>query len=395
MISFEMIAMAWSAITANKVRSLLSMLGIIIGVSTVIGVVGIGVGAQKQIAEQFKNLSATSIIVVPNRGTTIESRLSIDDVENVLKNSPFLVTGSASLSGNVTVAYSRESESVSLLGVDESFFDLANLELLSGRLFSPIDISMREKSVVLGFNIAETLFRAPLQSIGQTVTLNGRKMTVIGVLQSNGANSFGTSYDDSLYTPYTTAEKNILGQNARVRLTFLARHVDIIKLAEEDVSSILRELHGLRENQEDDFRVFDPGSIVASATQAAQIMSFVLTSVAAIVLLVSGIGIMNVMFVTVAERTKEIGIMKAIGARQYDILSQFLLEAIMLCVTGGVIGILLGQGIIKALQQFGAAYSLTGILIGFLFSLFVGLFFGFYPALKASRLDPVDALRSE
>jgi len=176
---------------------------------------------------------------------------------------------------------------------------------------------------------------------------------------------------------------------------FNAYSVDEIKIAEEEVVDLLRKNHRLREGKDNDFRIFDPGSIVSSAQESSKTLTFLLAAVSIIVLIVSGIGIMNVMFVTVAERTREIGILKAIGAQQKDILAQFLLEAIMLSVTGGLIGILIGNSVIPFLKEYQAAYSLSAILLGFGFSVLVGIFFGFYPALKASRLDPVDALRSE
>ncbi|MCF7812534.1 ABC transporter permease [Candidatus Gracilibacteria bacterium] len=381
---------------ANKIRTFLSTLGVIIGVATIIGVVGIGLGAQQQVAEQFKNLSVTSIVVVPSRGGNISSRLSEADLDIVVEKSPFIDRGSISITGNATVSFGKESEEGSILGIDENFFTLSNLEVEHGRLFTREDIFSRAKKVVLGHEIADLLFEEnPSSAVGQTMTIGRRKMEVIGVLKENGANSFGTSYDDSVYAPYDTAEKNILGQGGRIRLVFLAKDVAMMALAEEDVTAILREEHRLKDYQEDDFRVFDPGSIVESATATAKVLSFVLTSVAAIVLLVSGIGIMNVMFVIVAERTKEIGVLKAIGAQKKDILSQFLLESVILCLCGGLIGALLGQAVVYFLRDYGAVYSVFAVVLGFSFSVFVGIFFGFYPALQASKLDPVDALRSE
>ena len=370
------------------------MLGIIIGVSTVIAVVGIGIGAKKQIEEQYKNLSVTSIIVFPSRGTA-NSKLSVEDVPFVLSKSQFVESGTASISGNVAVSLGKESENVSLMGVTSNYFDLSNLNIKYGDLLTEEQESGRAKVVVLGYTIAETLFGNPELAVGQTVSIGRRKFNIVGVLEENGSSSFGTSYDDSLYAPFSTAEKSVLGEKAQVRIVFLGREVETLSFAEEEIINLLREKHKLRDGKEDDFRVRDPGSMVASAKESTDTMSFLLTAVATIVLVVSGIGIMNVMFVTVAERTKEIGILKAIGAQQKDILEQFLLESVILSLVGGVIGIILGQMTIPFLQDYGAEYSFSAVLLGFGFSVLVGIFFGFYPALKASKLDPVDALRSE
>ncbi len=206
------------------------------------------------------------------------------------------------------------------------------------------------------------------------------------------------SYDNSIYVPYSTAEKSLLGTSKRIMLTVLADNIDVKDLAFDELTEILRDAHNLRDDKEDDFRLMNAGSVIGAAQSTASTMTILLTSVAAIVLLVSGVGIMNVMFVTVAERTKEIGVAKAIGGKQSDILMQFLLESMILSIVGGLIGIALGQAILPLIEKFAhmsVAASLWGVILAFSFSVIVGIFFGFYPALKASKLDPVDALRSE
>lgn len=386
--------MAFEALISNKFRTLLSMLGIIIGVSTVIGVVSIGAGAKAKIEEQFKNLSVTSIVVFPTRGSG-SSRLSEEDLKTVLAESKFTNEGNARVSGSGSIAFGKEQTNATIMGVTENFFEISNLKIQTGETFTLLDNQNREKIIILGSTLAETLFETADNALGKTVKVNNRQFTVTGVLKENGSSTFGTSYDDTAYAPINTAQQNILGNNAQVQLVFLAREVDLMDLAQEEITAILRKAHRLRDNQEDDFRLRDPGSIVSSATETSDTLAFLLISVASMVLLVSGIGIMNVMFVTVAERTKEIGVLKAIGAKQKDILTQFLLESVMLSVTGGVLGIILGMSIIPLLKDYGAVQSLNGAILGFSFSVIVGIFFGFYPALKASKLDPVDALRSE
>ena len=397
--SGELFRMAFQALLANKTRSMLSMLGIIIGVSTVIAVVGIGLGAQKQVEDQFKNLSVTTLIVFPSRGRAGSSKLDAEDLRDVLDQASLVESGTSMYRGNGDVAGNGESGSYTVMGTNSDFFTYSNLPLTAGRTFITSEEENRGRVTVIGYSIAAELFGEdfdPQSIIGQTVTIAAKKMEIIGVLESNGRSAGFLSYDNSVFIPYTTAEKVILGSKGSLTLFFNAYTVEELTLAQEEVTQILRAIHNLRDSQEDDFRVRDAGSMVASAQESSQTLTFLLTAVSAIVLLVSGIGIMNVMFVTVAERTKEIGVLKAIGAKQKDILAQFLMEAVILSMIGGCIGIALGNGVIPFLEEkYEAVYSVRAMVLGFSFSVIVGIFFGFYPAFKASRLDPVDALRSE
>lgn len=393
---FELVIMAIESLLANKIRTLLSMLGIIIGVSTVIAVVGIGLGAEKKIADQFKNLSVNSLLVFPNRGGAASSKLGEEDVDFVLENAQFINQATAIISGKESFSFGKEETNASIQGSDINFFEIANLEIEYGRIYTAEEIKNRKKVVVLGSGVATELNEEnPKALIGKMISIAKKKTEVIGILKENGS-SFGPfSYDDTGFAPFSTTERNYLGRNTQVQLMFLANEVDVLPFAQEELITLLRQNHKLKDSKADDFRVRDAGSMVASAQDSTQTMTMLLTGVATIVLIVSGIGIMNVMFVTVAERTKEIGIMKAIGAKQKDILIQFLLEAIILSMLAGIIGILLGQLMIPLLESFEAIYSFTGVVLSFCFSVLVGVFFGFYPALKASKLDPVEALRSE
>ncbi len=392
----ELLAMAWKSLLANGARTILSMLGIVIGVATVIAVVGIGVGAKQAIEQQFKNLSVNSLIVMGTGGRGASTRVTEDDVPFVLRNSTLIKKGTAMASGSATVTYAKEEVSGSIIGAQSSIFDLQSLEIEFGALFDDAAVSARSNIAVLGQTIAETLFDDISQNaVGKTITVSGRKMEVIGVLKENGSGMGGMSPDDTVYLPYSTAQARVLGNNARIMLMFHATSPAVIPLAQDELTQLLRENHRLRDSVEDDFRVMDAGSMVSSATESTDTMSFLLTSVAIIVLIVSGIGIMNVMFVTVAERTKEIGIMKAVGAQKHDILMQFLMEATVLSMIAGIIGVGLGYGILPFLGDYGAVISPEGGLLGFCFSVVVGIIFGFVPALQASNLDPVDALRSE
>lgn len=397
---FEILRMAFESLLSNKVRTALSMLGIVIGVSTVIAVFAVGQGAQNAVNEQFQGLSANSIIIMSQRGrgTTGSSNLKASDAEVIAEKATYVADITAIVRGNGDASFGSESASLSLTGVQDNYFRMSSLELEKGRLISAEDVTNKEKYAVLGSGAVESLFVNGEDPIGQFIKISGKQIEVIGVIKETGRNMGPMSMDDAIYLPYTTAEKSVLGGNASVMINATANDVANVEAATTEIEEILRAEHKLKITQENDFNTMDAGSMVESAQESAKLMTVLLTAIAAITLLVSGIGIMNVMFVTVAERTKEIGIARAIGGKQMDILSQFLLESVILSMLGGIIGIGIGLGAIPLMSKFNlvaVAFSWTGPLIGFTFSVVVGVFFGFYPAFKASRLDPVDALRSE
>jgi putative ABC transport system permease protein len=401
----EIVKMAFESLLANKTRSFLSMLGIIIGVSTVIAVFAIGQGARDAVTKQYEGLSANSILIMSNmgrgdmgRGAAASSKLKASDAQVILDNTTHVKTAVGSMQGKATVSYNSDSSSLTVIGSTAGYFDASSLKLASGRFFTDQETTDNAKVAVLGSGVLSTFSMDSASIVGQTVTIAGKPFDVIGVLQEKGTSMGPFRVDDSIIIPDTTAEKSVLGTQGMVMLNTQIDSVDNVGIATSEISVALRTEHKLKDTQEDDFNMMDAGSMVSSAEASASLMSTVLTLIAAITLLVSGIGIMNVMFVTVAERTKEIGIAKAIGGKKGDILSQFLLESIILSAIGGLIGILIGQIAIPVISYFNLmamSVSASGPILGFSFSAIVGVTFGFYPAFKASRLDPVDALRSE
>ena len=394
--------MAFESLWSNKTRTFLSMLGIIIGVTTVIAVFAIGQGAQKSVDEQFSGLSAKTIMVMgqSGRGNTASSKLSIEDVQAIREQSTNISIATGITQGSSSVSYNSNESSFVLIGADLEYYELSKLELSEGRFFTQEEVDSKDKIVLLGSGVVDELYEEGENPVGSIVIISNKRFEVFGVFVETGSVMGRISKDDSVYLPYSTVE-NLLGNKAKIMLTIEADTVENVAIATEEITLILRTEHKLKDGTVDDFHIMDAGSMVGAAQDSAKLMSLLLTAIAAITLLVSGIGIMNVMFVTVAERTKEIGIAKAIGGKQTDVLGQFLMESVILSMIGGLCGIFFGQLFIFIVSNtslvsiIALSSTFTGPLIGFSFSVLVGVFFGFYPALKASRLDPVDALRSE
>jgi putative ABC transport system permease protein len=381
--------MAWRSIRGNKLRSFLTMLGMIIGVSSVIVLVSIGRGSSEQVTSQINQLG-TNLLTV-NVMNSDEVKLTVEDM-NKFRELSGVKDIAPIVSGRVNVKQGTASAQVSLIGTTASYEAVRDVNVSSGRFLSDIDIEYRQKIVVLGATIAQTLFGFG-DPVGQYVQIDGTSFKVVGVLASKGG-SLGQSGDDVILMPLSTAQ--------RLTKTMNIQTVYIQADKASDVNFVMVEakrlLAHLFPNNEDSYSVFNQQDLMETVSSVADTMTLMLGGIAGISLLVGGIGIMNIMLVSVSERTKEIGIRKAVGAKHRHILLQFLVEAVVLSSCGGAIGVVLGFGVgqvLKSVMGMTISYSPSVSLLAFLFSLLVGVVFGVFPANKAAKLDPIQALRYE
>ncbi len=401
----NLIRTAMKSILKNRMRSLLTSLGIIIGVSAVIVMVAIGEGSQAQIAQTMNMLGTDLIIAFPassrmggvSRGAGSFNRFTFDDVEKIKLEAQYIRAVSPVVTSGGQIIGGGKNWSTSIFGVTPDYFTIRKWEIKTGEFFTDRDDRARRKVCLLGNTVAEQLF--PDQDpIGQKVRIRNTPFTVIGVLRSKGQSAAGADQDDVILAPSTTVLYRLKGGQNLNMINASAISSDRVAQAQEEMTAILRRSHRIDPGEEDDFMLRTQAEITEAASAASKVMTMLLGAVAGVSLVVGGIGIMNIMLVSVTERTREIGIRMSVGARGSDILIQFLSEAVVLSLSGGLIGIVLSVIICTSLNQFTSYYTVISpqiVLISALFSAAVGVFFGFYPARKAAGLNPIDALRYE
>jgi putative ABC transport system permease protein len=404
------IPMAVSALQTNKLRTGLTALGVIIGVAAVVTMMAIGAGAQSRVAEQIRSLGANLIIVLSGSitsggvrlGSGSQLTITEEDARAIQSEVSSVQVAAPTMRGGAQVIFGDANWSTSLQGVTPEFFQAREWDVAAGRLLTPEDVDGAGKVAVIGQTVVEHLFSGS-DPIGQTIRVKKVPFTVIGVLARKGQSTQGDDQDDTLVIPLSTAKQKVLGvsqANARAVNSILIKvgEAGRMKEAQGQIHDLLRQRHHLQPNADDDFALRNLSEILASQEATSHVLSLLLASVAAVSLVVGGIGIMNIMFVSVTERTREIGVRRAVGAHRRDILNQFLVEAVIVSLAGGLIGVAVGVAgsyVIGCVFQWSILVSVTSILPAFLVSGAIGVFFGYYPARKASRLKPIEALRYE
>ncbi len=402
----DILRMAQTSLTTNKARSFLTMLGVIIGVGAVIAMLAVGSGARTVVETQIASLGTNVITIFPSStargmvmlgaGTSI--RLKEDDAKAIVQECPSVLyaTPVGRFSGQAVSSEGNWSTSVQAVYPD--YFFIREWTLQSGDYFTDADVRNAAKVCVLGKTVADVLFGEGADPVGQTIRFRSLPLKVVGLLQAKGPNAMGHDQDDILVMPFTTLQRRILGQNWTAYITVSAVSKAAVPTAVDEITQLLRSRHRLKDSQEDDFNVRSQTEIADMASQTSKTLGRLLAVIASISLAVGGIGIINIMLVTVSERTREIGVRLSVGARRRDVLVQFLLEAVTLSCLGGAIGI--GLGVVSSqMISVGAGWpvqiSPASIVLAVVFAASVGIGFGFYPAWKAAHLDPIDALRYE
>jgi putative ABC transport system permease protein len=401
---------AVGALRVNKLRSVLTMLGIIIGVGAVIAMIAVGAGAQARVAEQIQSLGSNLIVILSGSVTSggirmghgSQQRITEDDAAAIQREIPAIQVAAPTTRGTAQVVYGNLNWSTVIHGVTPEYLEARDWPLAGGRTINPEEVDGAAKVALMGQTTAENLF-GDTDPLGQIIRIRKVPFTVVGVLSRKGQNSWGQDQDDVILIPISTAKKKVLGSsqaNPRAvgAISVKVRAGEDMTEAEGQIRVLMRQRHKLQPYQDDDFFLRNLSEVLQTQEESSRVMTYLLGAIASISLLVGGIGIMNIMLVSVTERTREIGLRMAVGARGRDILSQFLVEAVTLSLIGGAIGIALGLGASTGISyyfQWRTVVAPEAIALAFGFAATVGVFFGFYPARKAARLDPIEALRYE
>lgn len=400
----ESFLMAWASLIANKMRSILTMLGIIIGVSAVIALVSIGNGVKQDIQNSISSLGSNLLMVMPGAPRTPGVRpsagsmksLKVSDYEAISKLDG-VKAASPMTNGSYVVIYQNKNWTTSVSGVSYNYLDVNNWSMKSGRFLSEKNVQNRERVAVVGKTVVKNLF-GDEDPVGAEIRVKNIPFRIIGVLNSKGSGAMGNDQDDMVIIPYTTAMERVEGVDYLRMIYVVGKDENGIDRLQSDIENLLRVRHGIKDTNLDDFNIQNMNSIMETMEQTTGTLTLFLGAVAAISLVVGGIGIMNIMLVSVTERTREIGVRKALGATYSVIVTQFLIEAVVISLMGGIIGIVLGIGSSKLISMasgMSTVISIPTIVMSFAFSMAIGLIFGIYPARKAAKLNPIDALHYE
>ena len=401
-----MLSEAWHAMSANRLRTFLTMLGMVIGVGAVILMMAIGEGAQQSIKRSIDSMGSNLFVILSGSSSASGSRsgsgnssaLNINDA-NAIGYLEDIAAIAPISTGNAQIIFSGNNWNTSIIGTSPTYFSIRGWNVDSGELFSDADVRSANRVALIGKTVAENLFGDDIDPIGKTIRIKKSPFTILGVLESKGQSFDGRDQDDTIIVPITTAQRKLFGNQipGSVRMIMAqAKSEKYMGVAEDAINDLIRQRHNIRENAESDFSVRNLTAMAKTASETAKTMSMLLGAIASISLLVGGIGIMNIMLVSVTERTREIGIRMAIGAREKDILLQFLLEACVISIVGCVIGVALGLGgamLVKKMVGAEILISMQSIVLAFSVATSVGVFFGYYPASKAAKLHPIEALR--
>jgi len=399
---------SFRALRVNKMRSALTILGIVIGVTAVIAMLAVGAGARREIARHISSMGSNLLIVLPGAttaggvrmGSGTQTTLSLSDADAIQKECSSVSDVAPIFSGVAQVVYGHQNWSTGVIGSFPNILTVRDWPLDSGRPFTQQDVKNATKVCLVGQTVVENLFGS-IDPLGKIIRINKIPFTIIGVLSRKGQSTMGQDQDDTIYVPVTTAQKKLFGTAFPGMLRVImvkAKSSEDLPLAESQINELLRQRHHIGRDRESDFTVRNLTQIMETAEQSTRVMTLLLGAIASVSLLVGGIGIMNIMLVSVTERTREIGIRMAVGAKTWDIRLQFIIESLTLSLVGGIMGIIIGisgSKILSVLAGWTTIITPFSVLLAFGFSGFVGIFFGFYPAYKASLLNPIDALRYE
>lgn len=402
----NLLKIALRALANNKLRGFLTMLGIIIGVASVITMLAIGQGSKRSIQAQISEMGSNMIMIQPGadmRGgvrqdASAMETLKLQDYEDIVNETRYVSATSPSVNSSGQAIYGANNAPTTVYGISPDYMEIRRYEVEDGDMFSDQDVQTAAKVCVIGKTVVDNLFPGGENPVGRVIRFQKLPFRVVGVLKSKGYNSMGMDQDDLILAPYTTIQKKILAITHLQGITCSALKEEYTDQAIDEISEILRRNHRLRETDDDDFTIRSMQELSTMLTSTTDIMTTLLAAVAGISLLVGGIGIMNIMYVSVTERTREIGLRMSIGAKGMDILAQFLIESILISVTGGLIGVLFGVGaalIVNVVAHFPIYIQPWSVLLSFVVCTVTGVFFGWHPAKKAAQLDPIEAIRYE